>query len=343
MSRPHALWELILARLREPLRQPETIFWTFFFPALLALGLGIAFRRQAPEPVVAVVARAPGAEELAARLRAAPEVRVDVVEPAEAARRLRRGGAAVLVVPGHPVVFRYDPTRPESRLARLTLESALARAAGPPAVAVIDEHVTTPGGRYIDFLVPGLLGMNLMGGGLWGIGWAVVEARTRKLLKRLLATPMRRRDFLLAHMLARLAFVPFEVAVLLGAAWLLFGVGVAGSALSLALVVLLGTLSFAGVGTLLASRANTLETMSGLINVCTLPMVLMSGVFFSVNRFPAVVQPVIRLLPLTALINAMRAIMSDGTSLFALGPELAVMLVWGAGSYLLAVKLFRWT
>jgi ABC transporter DrrB family efflux protein len=338
------LWQLILARLREPLRQPETIFWTFLFPAVLAIALGIAFRRQAPEPVTAVLAAGPDAARVAAGLRAAPDVKVEILDAAAAAQRLRTGGATVLVVPGDPVRFRFDPPRPESRVARLMLAEALERAAGRrDPVPIIDEHVTTPGGRYIDFLVPGLLGMNLMGGGFWGLGWAITEARTRKLLKRLLATPMRRRDFLLAHMLARLAFVPLEVAVLLVAAYFIFGVGIAGSPLSLLAVVLLGTLSFAGLGTLLASRANTLETMSGLINVCTLPMVLMSGVFFSVNRFPDAVQPVIKLLPLTALINAMRAIMSDGASLVAVAPQLAVLAVWGTVSYLLALRLFRWT
>jgi ABC transporter DrrB family efflux protein len=337
------LWQLVLARLREPLRQPETIFWTFLFPAVLALALGIAFRRQGPEPVSAVVVDAAGGAELARALRAAPDVKVEVAALAVAQGRLRTGAASVLLVPGAPVRFRFDPTRPESRVARLTLERALQRAAGrQDPVATVDDHVTTPGGRYIDFLVPGLLGMNLMGGGLWGLGWAITEARTRKLLRRLLATPMRRRDFLLAHMLARLAFVPLEVLVLLVAAWLIFGVGIAGSALSLALVALVGSLSFAALGTLLACRASTLETMSGLINLCTLPMVLMSGVFFSVGRFPDALQPVIRCLPLTALINALRAIMSDGASLLALGPELAVLAAWGVLSYVIALRLFRW-
>jgi ABC-2 type transport system permease protein len=342
MSSP--LWQLILMRLRQPLRQPETIFWTFFFPVLLALALGIAFRRQAPEPVLAAVVIGPGAERLAADLRAVPEVRLEVLDSFAAEQRLRTGRATLIVVPGDPVRYRFDPTRPESRLARVTIDAALQRAAWrAAAVRSVDEPVTTPGGRYIDFLVPGLLGMNIMGGGLWGIGWAMVESRTRRLLRRLLATPMRRRDFLLAHMFARLFFLPLEAVVLLLLAWLLFRVGVAGSVLSLTVVILAGGLSFAGLGTLLACRARTLETMSGLINLCTLPMVLMSGVFFSTSRFPEMLQPVIRLLPLTALIDASRAIMGEGASLVRVGPELAVLLVWGVASTFMALRLFRWT
>jgi ABC-type multidrug transport system permease subunit len=206
-----------------------------------------------------------------------------------------------------------------------------------------DDHVEQPGARYIDFLIPGLLGMNLMGAGLWGMGWTIVEARTRRLLKRLLATPMRRRDFLLAQILSRLVYLPFEVLILLGLAALLFGVGIAGGLLDLAVVVLVGALSFAGLGTLLASRARTTETINGLINLCTLPMFLLSGVFFSSSRFPAVLQPVIRILPLTALNNALRGVINEGVSVFSLGPELLVLVAWGLLSFALAVKLFRWT
>jgi ABC-2 type transport system permease protein len=342
MSSP--LWELTLARLREPLRWPETIFWTFLFPALLSLALGIAFRQQRPEPAPVIVVDGPGAAALAAALRRDPGVTVTVAEAPRAAHDLRVGRVAVLVVPGTPLRYRFDPTRPESQAARLAVDRAVQRAHGrADPVATVSEPVTARGARYIDFLVPGLLGFNLMGGGLWGLGWAITEARTRKLLRRFLATPMRRRDYLLAHIFGRLCFVPLEAVTLLVFSWLLFGVGLAGSPLSLALVVLLGALSFAGLGTLLASRAQTLETMSGLVNLCTMPMLLLSGVFFSTSRFPEVLQPAIRLLPLTALNEALRAIMSDGASLFSLGRQLLILAVWGVVSFVLALKLFRWT
>ena len=341
MSRP--LFELVRYRLLEPLRWPETIFWTFFFPAVLALALGIAFRQQQPEPAMVAVVAGPGAAELEVALRRDPTVKVAVLDRAAADRALRLGKVAIQVVPGTPLRYRFDPTRPESSLAHLTVEGAVQRSRGRrDPVATIAEPVTTRGTRYIDFLVPGLLGFNLMGGGLWGLGWAITEARTHKLLKRFLATPMRRRDYLLGHMLARLAFVPMEAVTLLLFAWLIFGVGVAGSLLSVAVVIVVGALSFAGLGTLLASRARTLETMSGLINLCTMPMLLLSGVFFSTSRFPDFMQPFIRLLPLTALNEALRAIMGDGASLLAVGPQLLVLVVWGVVSFLLALRLFRW-
>ncbi len=342
MSSP--LWSLVTTRFRESLRYPETIFWTFLFPALLAGVLGIAFRGEAGAPSVVVVSAGEGAQRVAAALAADNAVRAQVLPGPEAEHWLRTGRATVLVVPGTPVVYRYDPTRPESRLARERADRAIQRAAGRlDAAATRDDPVTEPGARYIDFLVPGLLGMNLMGGGLWGIGWVVVEMRIRKLLKLQLTTPMPRRDFLLSHVLVRLAYIPLEIVPLLLIARLLFGVTPAGSLAGLTLIAVVGAVSFAGLGTLVASRATTTTTISGLINLCTFPMVVVSGVFFSTSRFPDAVQPAIRALPLTALNDALRAVMIDGASVATQGPQVLVLALWGAASFAIALKIFRWS
>jgi ABC-type polysaccharide/polyol phosphate export permease len=334
----------VLARLRESLRHPETIFWTFLFPILLAVALGIAFRGERPGPTNVVVVDGPGATEAERGLQADDGMRVEVLSREESDHRLRTGRAAVMVIPGDPVVFRYDPTRPESRLARERVDRALQHAAGrTDPLGVSDKLVVEPGARYIDFLIPGLLGMNLMGGGLWGIGWVIVEDRIRKLLKLQLATPMRKRDFLLAHMLARLTFVPLEVVPLLVLSWLFFGVSAEGSLLSLAAVAVTGALTFAGLGTLIASRARTTATISGLINLATFPMIVVSGVFFSTSRFPDLLQPLIRVLPLTALIDGLRGVMTDGAHLATLWPHFLVMGLWGALCFAGALWLFRWT
>jgi ABC-2 type transport system permease protein len=338
------LVQLVLARFRESIRHPETIFWTFVFPILLAFALGIAFRGERPAPAAIAVVDLPGAAEIAATLRSAADVRVDVLPREAADRLLRTGGVAALVIPGDPLVYRYDPTRPDGRLARERVDEILQRAAGrTDPVPAADRLVTEPGARYIDFLVPGLLGMNLMGGGIWGIGWVIVEDRIRKLLKLQLATPMRKRDFLLAHVLARMVFLPLEVVPLLLLSWLFFGVSTAGSAFSLAAAATAGALSFAGLGTLLASRARTTAAISGLINLVTFPMIVLSGVFFSVSRFPDSLRPLIRALPLTALIDALRGVMTDGAHLAALWPQFLVMGLWGGLSFAAALWVFRWT
>jgi ABC-2 type transport system permease protein len=338
-----ALWRLTATRIRETLRQPEAIFWTFLFPVLMAVVLGVAFRGERESVTVAAVVAGNGADRIEAALRAGG-IRAERVGREEADRRLRSGKAAIVVIPGDPVTYRFDPSRPESRLARATVDSALQEGFGRvDPVPVRDERVEEPGARYIDFLVPGLLGMNLMGGGLWGIGWTIVEMRIRKLLRLQLTTPMRRRDFLLSHVLVRAVFLPVEVVPLLLSAWLLFGVQVAGSFAALGLICLLGAVSFAGLGMLVASRARSTGAISGLINLCSLPMFVLSGVFFSTGRFPESVQPWIRALPLTALIDALRMVVQDGSGLAAAAPRLLVLVLWGAASFAVALRVFRWS
>jgi ABC-type multidrug transport system permease subunit len=242
------------------------------------------------------------------------------------------------------VALRYDSTRQESHIARLIAENALQRAAGRKDTRTLEEiRVTEPGSRYIDFLIPGLLGMNIMGTGMWGIGFAVVNARQKKLLKRFLASPMRKGDYMLAHMLARLVFLTLEVLSVLVFAWLVFKVPVRGSLGTMALVVLLGAAAFAGLGLLVASRPKTIEGVSGLMNLVMVPMWICSGVFFSASRFPDGMQPVIKLLPLTALNDALRAVMIDGASLVSTLGMLAVVVAWGILSFGVALKIFRWT
>ncbi|HEU5260957.1 MAG TPA: ABC transporter permease [Gemmatimonadales bacterium] len=341
--RDHPLVQLTLTRMREFYREPEAIFWVFGFPIVLAFALGIAFRNRGPGELRVAVLRTPGDSAVAAALERAPTLTAGVLDSADARVQLRTGRIALLVVPGDPVVYRYDSTRTESRLARLEADEVLQRAGGRPDVArVRDERVTEPGSRYIDFLIPGLLGMNLMGSGLWGVGFSVVQARTKKLLKRFMATPMRRSHYLMAFVLSRLVFLFLEVAALVGFGWWIFDVGVRGSIGALAFITVLGALSFAGLGMLVASRARTIEAVSGLMNLVMLPMWILSGTFFSYARFPDTMQPFVKALPLTALNDALRAVMIDGTSVALLGAPLAIVVGWGLASFAVALKIFRW-
>jgi ABC-type multidrug transport system permease subunit len=238
-----------------------------------------------------------------------------------AAAALRNGRVALLVVPDDTSVrYRLDDTRPEAAAGRLQVDRALQHAAGQrPVIGTQDEVVRERGSRYIDFLVPGLLGMNLMGSGIWGSGFAIVDARKKKLLKRLAATPMSRADYLASFLLAQLVLLVLEVGSILVFGVLAFGVPVRGSLLNLAAVSVLGSLAFGGLGLLAAARPRTIEGASGLMNLIMLPMWVLSGVFFSASRFPDAIQPAIRALPLTALVDALRAIMLEGATLVAVG------------------------
>ena len=338
-----ALWQLTLTRLRSFVREPSAVFWTFGFPILLIVALGIAFRNRPPEPVDAAVEAGPGAEEMRATLAAAPGVKARLLPAGEARAALRTGRAAIVVRPGSPVTYEFDPTRPESRVARLVVDEALQRAAGRrDPVAAVERQVAEPGSRYVDFLVPGLIGLNIMSSGMWGIGWVIVEIRQKKLLKRMLATPMRRGQFLFSFVLMRMAFLVVEVPVLLVFGRLAFGVPLQGSFALLSGLALLGALAFAGVGVLVASRARNTQTVNGLINLVMMPMFLLSGVFFSSSHFPDLMQPLVKALPLTALNDALRAVMNEGAGAAAVLPQAALLAGIAVVSFALALRIFRW-
>jgi ABC transporter DrrB family efflux protein len=337
------LFELSKARFLEFAREPEAVFWVFAFPVLLTLALGIAFRVREAPPVLVGVVQNEAAGATVEHLRAGRGLDVRVIEASAVDVQLRNGTVEVVVIPGDPPTYRFDPSRPESRLARLAVDEAIQRARGRVDVLVPrEEAVVAPGSRYVDWVLPGLLGMNIMGTGLWGVGFGIVQARTRKLLKRLMATPMRRSDYLLSHVLSRLMFLALEVAAIVGFGVLAFGVPLNGSVWALAFVCVLGALAFSALGLLLASRAQTVEGVSGLMNLAMLPMWIFSGVFFSSENFPAIVQPFVAALPLTALNDALRGVMIDGASLGVLWPELANLATWGVVCFGTALRIFRW-
>jgi ABC-type multidrug transport system permease subunit len=341
---------MILARVREFYREPEALFWVYGFPILIVVALGFAFRNQPVEvrniDVQSDLAHQTEVEFVINALKADPRFVVAEYEEAAWHKRLRSGRTDLVVIAtssGRRYEYEFDPTREKSKLARTEVEDTLQRAAGRKDIlSDSDNTYNEVGGRYIDFLVPGLLGMSLMGGGLWGVGFATVDLRIRKVLKRFLATPMRKSDFLAAILVSRLLFLIPEVFVLLLFARLAFGVVIQGSLFSIVVLILLGALTFAGIGLLVASRATTLETVSGLMNLVMLPMWVLSGIFFSSERFPAQVQPFINALPLTPLIQALRHVSQDGDSLLSQWPQLSILAAWASGSFLLALRWFRW-
>jgi ABC-type multidrug transport system permease subunit len=344
--RDSSLVQLTLVRFKEFLREPEAVFWTFAFPVILALGLGIAFRNKPADVlVIGVVRGTPAGDSIASRLASAPAFKVKAMSEDSASRALRTGEVALVAAANGAggVEYRFDDTRPEGRAARAAADDALQRAAGRrDPVAVSERQVREKGSRYIDFVVPGLLGMNIMGGGIWGLGFAIVEARRRNLLKRLVSTPMRRSHYLASFLLSRFVFLILEVAVLVGSAALFFDVPVRGTVLQLGVVCLLAALSFGGLGLLIASRARTIEGVSGLMNLTMMPMWVLSGVFFSSANFPQVAQPFIKALPLTATNDALRATMLQGAGWGAVAPQIGVIAAWLAVTFLLALRLFRW-
>jgi ABC-type multidrug transport system permease subunit len=345
--RPSPLWELTKARLREFLREPAAIFWVFGFPMLMAIGLGVAFRSRPPDlPRVAVVAADAGraVPDEARALLASERLRAQAFAAPEA-RRALAGGKVDLVVEweGERPAFHFDPTYERGPLARLVATEVLQTAAGRrDPLSIVERSTTEPGSRYIDFLLPGLVGLNLMGSSMWGVGYNFVLARKRRLLRRYAVTPMRRGHFLLSYFFSRMLFLGLELAVLLGFGALVFGTVVRGSYASLALVAFLGAAAFAAISLVIGARVESTDVANGWINFAQLPMWVLSGPFFSYERFPDWLHAPIRLLPLTAVVDAMRAISNAGASLLDCAPQIATLSAWSIAGFVVAQRTFRW-
>jgi len=356
------MWQLILARVRDFYREPAAIFWVYGFPLVLAVALGTAFRDRPVERIPVAVTNAAGSPgplwaETLESLGKDPRIELRILDSSQASKELALGKTALVVeVESAGLVLKTEKNRPESALAQGVVEAVLwktkagSASQGSGSVPVSGkaengirvEETAETGGRYIDFLIPGLLGMNLMGGGLWGLGYVTVDLRVRKLLKRLIATPMSRVDFLLSLVLGRMGFLLLEIMILLGFAWLAFDVSIHGSVATLALTILAGAVCFQAIGLLVASRATSYEAVSGLMNLTMLPMYVLSGVFFSSDRFPQVVQPLIQALPLTALNASLRGVINEGSGLAEIYGNLLILFGWAAAAFVLALRLFRW-
>jgi ABC-type multidrug transport system permease subunit len=339
----HPIVELTLTRLREFVREPEALFWTFVFPIVMSVVMAMAFPSRGARPVPVGIADGAAAASIRQTLAKAPGITVIDVAPGGQQRALREGIVHVIVVASDPPAYQFDAARVESYTARLVVDDALKRAAGrtDPWVAR-EEAVQVPGSRYIDWLIPGMVAMGIMSNGMWGVGFSIVQARMRKLLKRMVASPMRKSEYLLAQLLARLIFLAPEVAVPIVFGVLAFGMPVNGSIGAITVVTLIGSLAFGAFGLLIGSRVRTFEAVSGLMNVAMLPMWLLSGVFFSASNFPQSVQPVIQALPLTALVDALRAVVLEGATLHEVRAELLGLTLWTVIPFAIALRIFKW-
>jgi ABC-2 type transport system permease protein len=342
---PNPLVELVKARLREFWREKGILFWVFGFPILMTIGLGIAFRSRPPElPRVGLVGNEPAA--LVRALLDSPRLVVSQNDAESTRRELRRGKVDVMVElgpkPAEPV-YTYDALKEQAAIARLVVGDVLERAAGRvDRLQPLEVKVSEVGSRYIDFLLPGLIGLNLMGSSMWGVGYNFVLQRKRRLLRRFAVTPMRRHHLFLAYFVARLILLVLELAVLVAFGAIAFGTVIQGSYLGFVAISTLGAAAFAGVGLLIGARVENTEAANGWMNLVQLPMWGLSGAFFSYERFPEWLHGPIQLLPLTSLVDALRSIYNEGAGLLDLTKPVLVLAVWGTISFVIALKTFRW-
>jgi len=335
-----SLHQLTAMRIRLFVRNREAVFWIMIFPILLAFGLGMAFRNL-PADTFRVAATTP---HLTQALDSQKPFFATTLDEITGIRALETGKILLLAVQKpEGVVYRYDNTNPDARTARLLVDRAVQAAAGRrDPVPSSDQLIHESGSRYIDFVVPGVLGMNLLGSAIWWLCSAIVEARQKQLLKRLVGSPMPRWQYLAAFPISSVLLFVVEIAVFLGFARLFLGVPFRGSLWQLALLCFASAVSFSGIGLLISSRVRTMEAATGWLNLTTLPMWIFSGVFFSSNRFPSVIQPFVHVLPLTAAIDSFRANMLQGIGISHLAGSLTVLFAWFIIPFLISVRIFRW-
>lgn len=338
------LWQLCTLRLRTYVRDPETLIFGFLFPLLLSGLLAVAFRNQPPPRIEIAVAGSQKAEvaALTERLASSEDLTVTRASLDEAKELLRRGKVALVAIPGEPLELLSDPTQPDARTGRLLLQAAIERAPGAQGPTYRQTHVTAPGSRYIDFLIPGLLGFGLLTGSGSIVSNAIGAMRDRKLLRGLRITPMPRLQFLLSFVIARCLFSVLEILFFALYARALFDVRIAGNLASFFVVGLAGAFTFGGLYLLVAARARTMEAIGGWTNFIVLPSLALSGVFFPTSHLPSWAAPLIHAMPLTALNDALRAIMVEGASLTSLAGELLVLAAWCVVSFVGALRYFRW-
>ncbi|HZZ80106.1 MAG TPA: ABC transporter permease [Gemmataceae bacterium] len=339
------LGQLVAARMREFAREPHAIFWVYGMPLVLATVLGVAFRSVKPPPphVDVLATRNPEVAKQVASTLEKNDFKVEIHDREECEKRLTRGDSVmyVAITGSTEYEFVYDPANKEATAARYWTESLLLHKYANVTTTPLEPK--SPGARYVQFLLPGLIGTNIMGGGLFGLGFLLVDMRVRKLFKRLVATPMRHSDFLLAMVASRLLLLIPEMTCILTIGYFAFDLEIRGSILTLALVIFCGAATFSGIGLLIGSRTEKTETATGLINfTMVLPQWLLSGVFFSSSNFPDAAQPFINALPLTQLIKALREVILEGKGLLDVSGRLAILLAYAVVAYVLALRWFKW-
>jgi len=364
------LFQLVISQFKLFFREPGVVFWSFGFPVVMAWILGIAFANKGEIlRNVAIVTENPavvsalpkwlheksgtvdnqlsGEAELEWKvgMNAGDQARFRfrAMSEEEAVLALKRGQIS-LWIEGSPetnLSYRFDPDNADARLTYLLLETTFREKISSEIKAEI-RPLTMVGIRYVDFLIPGLMAMSIMNACLWGIGWNLIELRIKKLLRRIVATPLRKSIFLISHGLNRMILSAAEMLLLYIFAYFYFDIRIQGSLLALALVFLSGYCAFAGIAILISSRVQNTQSGNGMINIVTMPMFILSGIFFSYHNFPDWLIPYVEVLPLTMLTNSLRGIITEGIGLAqVIQPSLGLFGI-GAVCFALGLKLYLW-
>jgi ABC-type multidrug transport system permease subunit len=341
---------LVTLQIKEFYREPEVLFWSVLFPLALSAILGFAFSQQGmKKSSVAIIDNAYTPTHTGiALLReqsldsvSKRQINLLVTQQDQAFLKLKRGEVALVLQPAesNSFIYHFDPANEEAYLQYLLLEKKLQSPQGPPSTV---EAVSTPGSRYIDFLIPGMIAFGLMNSCIWGIGWNLIELRIKKLLRRMVATPMSKTEFLLAYFTTRLMITFFENILLLLLAFLLFDLRIQGGMLTVFLLFIAGNIAFGGMAILIAARPERNQVGSGIINFITLAMTILSGVFFSYTNFPEWAVKIIRYVPLTLLADGFRSVFNEAADFPQIAMQVLLLLGYGVLSFIVGLRMFKW-
>ncbi len=356
------LYQLFLTQFLQTIREPEVLFWGMIFPVLISIGLGLAFTQNTESKFhVILVDKNPTELDSLLTIYAQPgqdswkwkiadetlgktEFKFSRSDWKSAIVSLKRGEADVIVSDSlGKMIYHFDPLNSQAQLAYMKLSSLMK---SPVSVVSTKETqiqpLTLTGVRYIDFLIPGLITFGMMGSIMWGVSYTIIERRSQKLLRRMVATPMKKENFLISLMFVRILMNIVEALILLFFAWLIFGVRIQGNIGALVTLFLAGNVAFTGIAVLVASRTTKTEVGTGWINAVQMPMMILSGIFFSYHNFPEWSIGFIKLLPLTALTDGIRSIFNEGAGWLDIILPSAGLSLLGLICLVIGLKWFKW-
>jgi ABC-type multidrug transport system permease subunit len=360
------LYQLTLTQFLETVREPSVLFWGIVFPILISIGLGLAFTQTSEAKFhIALVEKQPTKLDSLLTVYAKSslhkgesvqtwtitdktlgntELNFHRKDWNNAIVALKRGEADVILTDSAgQICYRFDPHNSQAQLIYMKLSYLMKH---PSAAASLEqgriEPLTLKGVRYIDFLIPGLITLGILNALMWGISYAIIERRSQKLLRRMVATPMKKSNFLIAMMLVRFLMNIVEAGILFFFSWLFFGIVIQGNIGALLTILFAGNVAFAGLSVLIATRASKTEVGQGWINAVTMPMMILSGIFFSYHGFPEWSIKVIKLLPLTALTDGVRSIFNEGAGWLDISTPTVALSAFGVICFILGLRFFKW-
>jgi ABC-2 type transport system permease protein len=370
LYRHKQLWQLILAHFREIIREPGVLFWGILFPILMSLGLGIAFTNKADtirkvaittstdvsvvDSILKSVTQKPLRSDNSGSIAYSLTLHNEKLGNStfhfykmnwdEAMLALKRGKINVIInQTGVRPQFQFDPLNPDAQLTYLKLTKVFDHATDVSLEETKNiVPLTLTGTRYIDFLIPGLLAMGIMMSSMWGLSYGIIEKRSKKLLRRMVATPMKKSYFLISLMTVRIAMNLVEALLLILFAWVVFDITIQGSIPALMAIFIAANIAFAGLAIFTSCRTAKTEIGNGLINVVVMPMMLLSGIFFSYHNYPDKLIPVLQKLPLTLVADAMRSIFIEGAGFAQVFVPIIILTFGGIITFAVGMKFFRW-